>query len=106
MSVGVPVERVFVRELLTGLMIGLVLALICFPFVLIWAGRSDVALAAAISLLAACSVSGTIATALPWVLRRLNRDPAFAAGPIATVIQDVLSVLIYLAISEAVVEIS
>jgi magnesium transporter len=103
MSVGVPVERVFVRELLTGLMIGLVLALICFPFVLIWSGRSDVALAAGVALLATCSVAGAIAMTLPWLLRRLNRDPAFAAGPLATVIQDVLSVLIYLSVCAALV---
>jgi magnesium transporter len=103
MSVGVPVERVFVRELLTGLMIGLVLALICFPFVLLWSGRSDVALAAAVALSATCSVAGAVAMTLPWLLRRLNRDPAFAAGPLATVIQDALSVLIYLAVCAAVV---
>jgi magnesium transporter len=34
--------------------------------------------------------------ALPWLLRWLRQDPAFAAGPLATVIQDLLSVLVYL----------
>jgi magnesium transporter len=104
MSVGVPVERVFYRELVTGLIIGLVLALIGFPFVLFWSGRTDVAVAAGVSLLAACSVASTIAMLLPWMLRWLNRDPAFAAGPLATVIQDVLSVLIYLWVCALVVQ--
>jgi magnesium transporter len=36
-----------------------------------------------------------IAMALPWVLRRMGQDPAFAAGPLATVVQDLLTVLIY-----------
>jgi magnesium transporter len=103
MSVGVPVERVFYRELMTGLIIGLVLALIGFSFVLFWSGRTDVAVAAGIALFAACSVASTIAMLLPWALRWFNRDPAFAAGPLATVIQDVLSVLIYLCVCELVV---
>jgi Mg/Co/Ni transporter MgtE len=33
--------------------------------------------------------------ALPCMLRGLGQDPAFAAGPLATVIQDLLSDLIY-----------
>jgi magnesium transporter len=32
---------------------------------------------------------------LPWALHRLGRDPAFGSGPLATVIQDLLSILIY-----------
>ena len=36
--------------------------------------------------------------ALPWLLHRLGKDPAFGAGPLATVmIQDLLSIVIYLA---------
>jgi magnesium transporter len=35
---------------------------------------------------------------LPWLLVRLGTDPAFGSGPVATVIQDVLSLLIYFAI--------
>jgi magnesium transporter len=41
--------------------------------------------------------------ALPWLLHRLGRDPAFGSGPVATVIQDLLSILAYLAIAAAVV---
>lgn len=34
---------------------------------------------------------------LPALLSRLGRDPAFGSGPLATVIQDLLSILIYFA---------
>jgi magnesium transporter len=40
---------------------------------------------------------------LPYGLNRLGRDPAFGAGPLATVIQDLLSILIYFAIGVALV---
>lgn len=37
-----------------------------------------------------------VAMLLPWVLSRIGKDPAFGSGPLATVIQDLLSILIYL----------
>jgi magnesium transporter len=33
--------------------------------------------------------------ALPWMFHRLGRDPAFGSGPLATVVQDLLSIAIY-----------
>lgn len=103
MSVGIPVERAFWRESVTGVLIGVVLAGLCFPIVLARWGRSDVALAVSVSLLGACSVASAVATLLPWALRFLRQDPAFAAGPIATVIQDLLSVLMYLVVCRALI---
>ena len=43
----------------------------------------------------------SIALTLPWSLDRIGIDPAFGSGPLATVIQDLLSVIIYLAIATA-----
>ncbi|HSF02078.1 MAG TPA: magnesium transporter, partial [Solirubrobacterales bacterium] len=54
-----------------------------------------------ISLVAACSTATAVAITLPWLLQRLGRDPAFGAGPLATVIQDLLSILIYLTVARA-----
>jgi magnesium transporter len=39
--------------------------------------------------------------ALPYALDRLGRDPAFGSGPLATVIQDLLSILIYFGVATA-----
>src|SRR3990170_77167 len=36
---------------------------------------------------------------IPFFFRKLNLDPANASGPIATIIQDILSVLIYLSVA-------
>jgi magnesium transporter len=33
--------------------------------------------------------------ALPWAFHRLGKDPAFGSGPLATVVQDLLSIIIY-----------
>jgi magnesium transporter len=44
-------------------------------------------------------VATTVGLLLPWLLAHTGRDPAFGSGPIATIIQDVLSLLIYFAIA-------
>jgi magnesium transporter len=103
LSVGVPIGRVVFRELLTGLLMGLALALAFAPVALWRWGQPDVVLAVALSLLSACSIATVIATSLPWLLRRLGLDPAFGSGPLATVVQDLLSILLYFLISVAIV---
>ena len=41
--------------------------------------------------------------ALPWALHRPGRNPAFGSGPMATVVQDLLSLLLYFWIASLVV---
>ena len=55
-------------------------------------------LAVALSLLAACSIATLIAMALPWLLPPRSR-PGLWRDPLATVLQDLLSVLIYMVIA-------
>ncbi|MGH7830800.1 MAG: magnesium transporter [Candidatus Binatia bacterium] len=103
LSVGVSIGEVLRRESLTGVLVGLALALIFFPIGLWRWGQGDVALAVSLSILAACSTANFVAMALPWLFHRLGKDPAFGSGPLATVIQDLLSILIYFGIASAVV---
>jgi magnesium transporter len=99
LSIGVGIRQVVGRELLTGLLIGATLAAAFLPVGLWRWGEPDVAAAVALSLLAACSIATVVAMGLPWLLHRLGRDPAYGSGPLATVAQDLLSVLIYLLIT-------
>jgi magnesium transporter len=101
-SVGVPVGRIVGREVLTGLLVGAVIALISFGVALVWWGEADVALVVALTLLAACSIATAVAMALPWAFRQFGMDPVFGSGPLATVIQDLLSILLYFAIATAI----
>lgn len=99
LSVGVTVRDVVRRELITGVVIGVLLGLAFLPFALVVWGDADVALAVALALVAACSIASIVAMALPWVFQRIGADPAFGSGPLATVIQDLLSIVVYLAIA-------
>jgi magnesium transporter len=93
-----PLARMLIGEVATGALIGCVLGAITWIAVLL--AFQDMRLATAVG--AAILVAGAVATScgllLPWLLVRLGTDPAFGSGPVATVIQDVLSLLIYFAI--------
>jgi len=95
MSLGVGIRRVAAREVITGGLLGMILASIAFPMVWIGWGDIEVAAAVGVAMFAASSIATCVAMLLPWTLHRLGKDPAFGSGPIATVIQDLMTVSIY-----------
>jgi magnesium transporter len=103
LSVGVGVGGVARRELLTGAIVGILLSGAFLGVGLLTWGDADVMVAVALALLGACSVATVVALALPLMFQRLGVDPAFGSGPLATVIQDLLSILIYFGIAVAIV---
>lgn len=103
LSVGVSIRTVVGREALTGAAIGLAVAVVFAPVAwLVW-GYGRLAIAVGLALFFACSIATVLAVLLPAVIDRLGGDPAFGSGPLATVIQDLLSILIYFAVVIAIV---
>jgi magnesium transporter len=103
LSVGVSIHQIVRREIFTGVLIGAALSLVFFPLALWRWGDSRVAFAVSLSLFAACSTATFVALSLPWAFHRLGKDPAFGTGPLATVIQDLLSILMYFVIATQIV---
>jgi len=103
LSVGVSIGGVVRREIYTGLLVGVTLAAVFFPIGLWRWGDASMVTAVALAILAACATASAVALTLPWLLNRIGLDPAFGSGPLATVIQDLLSVVIYLVIATALV---
>lgn len=101
LSVGVPIRPIVRRELATGLAMGVLLGGLAYPVVAVVWGDPVVASTVALALLAACSTATIVAIALPGLLRRTGADPAFGSGPLATVVQDLLSIVIYFAVASA-----
>ena len=99
LSVGASMRRAFRLEALTGVAMGLLVGMAAFPAVWLVLGSVELAAVVALSLVAACSVATVVAMLLPWFMVRLDRDPAFGSGPLATVVQDLLSLLIYFGIA-------
>lgn len=98
-----PLGPLMLGEFATGALIGLPLALLAFLG--IWVFFHDVNLAAgvAIALFAASSIASVLGLLLPWFLARAGLDPAFGSGPVATIVQDVLTIAIYFVVMTSVI---
>ena len=100
---GLSLSRASLRtlttgEMLTGMIIGVVLAVLAYPFTAWFLGDTRLAMAVCLSLIVASALSTTIGLLLPWAIWKLGRDPALGSGPIATILQDILSLLAYFGI--------
>ncbi|BBA35899.1 uncharacterized protein sS8_3967 [Methylocaldum marinum] len=84
-------------EMRTGVLIGLTLAVVTLPIVWLIFADLYLGLAVAVALFSAGCVATTIGLFLPWLLGELGTDPAYGSGPLATILQDVMSLLIYFA---------
>lgn len=100
-ALGVPLRRIVWGELASGAIMGTLLAAAFFLFAVgVWR-ELRVATVVAIALLTSAAIATVIAMTLPYAFARSGLDPAFGSGPIATVIQDLLSVLIYFLVAAA-----
>lgn len=88
-------RQLFASELRTGLLLGAVLSAVAFPLVLAVFGNLRLAAAVALALAIASTLASTLGLAMPALLQRLGADPAYGSGPIATIVQDVLTLAIY-----------
>ena len=97
--------KVFLRELPSGLVLGMILGMIGVIRVVIWqyfgiAGGYGphyflIAIAIGVSLIGVVTFGSVIGSMLPFVLRRLGFDPASASAPFVATLVDVTGITIY-----------
>ena len=90
-----PLRAVLWSEVATGAMIGLALGAIAFTGIWLVFAAPAIGFGVAISIFAAGTLASAIGLMLPWVLSHFGVDPAFGAGPVATIVQDVLTIAVY-----------
>lgn len=100
--------RVAARELPSGLILGTILGVLGFARIMIWqtARMADygphhtlVALTVAFSLIGVVMFGSLTGSMLPFVLRRLNFDPASASAPFVATLVDVTGLIIYFSVA-------
>ena len=82
-------------EIATGTLLGAIMAGVALPAIWLVFGDVRLALAVSAALLIAGAVATTVGLLLPWLFEHAGMDPANASGPVATILQDVASLLIY-----------
>jgi magnesium transporter len=102
--------KVFVRELRTGLMLGLILGAIGAARILLWPGRERlytahfvmVGATVALSLIGVVLFGSVTGSMLPFLLKRARLDPATASAPLVATLVDVTGLVIYFSVASAV----
>ncbi len=100
--------RVAVRELPSGLMLGLILGSIGVTRILVWQFTgwynygphyTLIALAVGLSLVGVVAFGSLAGSMLPFLLRRLGFDPASASAPFVATLVDVTGLVIYFSVA-------
>lgn len=88
-------KKYFIKENILGVILGIIFSAITIPITLLWFKSTDLAITVGFSTMGAVASAPVIALAVTELLELEHTDPAVGAGPLATVIQDTISVVIY-----------
>ncbi|MBI4100942.1 magnesium transporter [Candidatus Microgenomates bacterium] len=94
----------FIKELTLGLVIGAISGGLVGVVAWVWLGSPSVAATVALAMWASITVAAIFALFVPTLLHKVAHvDPAVGAGPFTTVLQDLISLLIYFLIAGAII---
>jgi magnesium transporter len=96
---GANVWRVLRREVLVGLINGIIFAVIMAMVGLIWFGSLKLGYVIASAMIINMVVAGLAGTAIPVILQRVGVDPALASGAFVTTVTDVVGFLAFLGLA-------
>ncbi len=91
--------KLFFRELMVGIIIGVTCGIFITIIAYIWQGNLILGLVVGSSLLLTLIIGTLAGTIIPLVLYKFKVDPAVASGPLITTINDIFSLLIYFGIA-------
>ena len=87
--------RFLFKELMIGLLMGVACGVLAGVVAIIWRGNPLLAVTVAVSMMAAMITAALLGVLVPWLFRLLRIDPAIAAGPLVTTINDTSAIGIY-----------
>jgi magnesium transporter len=95
--------KVFIREILTGLVMGVILAIFGTLAVYALGGNIVVSLIVSSTLLIMIIVGSTLGSMLPLIFKHFNIDPALTSSPFVTTSLDVIGILVYIGVSTLII---
>ena len=97
-------RKILFRELRIGLLLGVLCGLLLSVVGWLWHGQGFLGMVVGASLVIAFLVSTGMATLTPFALKRAGIDPAIAAAPFVTTVNDITGISIYLILATALLE--
>ncbi|MEX1087314.1 MAG: magnesium transporter, partial [Candidatus Paceibacterota bacterium] len=92
-------RRYIVRELGLGTSLAFIMGVLLFLVTLGWFGDPMLGLVLGVALFLAVIVAVLVALGMTFLLVSLKKDPAVGSGPFATIIIDLVTILIYFTIA-------
>lgn len=100
---NINLKRYFLRESLIGFSLGVISGMTMFAVILFWMKSLPIAITVALTMVINLTIAPVLAILIPSLINRENMDPALGAGPISTIIQDMISILVYFLIASLIV---
>jgi magnesium transporter len=98
------IRKYFLKEIKISLVLALVLGVLLALITFLWFGLFNIGIVLGISLFLTVICAGIIAILIPWILQNLKKDPAIGSGPFATIVRDILSLVLYFLIASLLLE--
>ncbi len=95
-------SRFLKKELFVTLFLSIALGATAFARVYLTGGNLLETLVASIALSCIVLISSVLGSCIPFLLKRLNLDPAFSAGPFLATIMDIVGIMIFCYLSKAI----
>ena len=91
--------KLLFREMLTGLIMGIICAVIVVGIVFFWKGSLIIGLLVGGAICCSIFVATLAGSFIPLLIYKMGIDPAVASGPFITTLNDVTSLMIYLGLA-------
>ena len=91
--------KLLFREMLTGLIMGIICAVIVVGIVFFWKGSLIIGLLVGGAICCSILVATLAGSFIPLLIYKMGIDPAVASGPFITTLNDVTSLMIYLGLA-------
>ena len=84
-----------VREFFIGISMGIAVGVLGGFGAFIISKQLQIGVVVGLALFAASAIAAVIASTIPIIFKSIGKDPALGSGPLATALQDIISVVIY-----------
>ena len=96
---------VAVREVLSGIMLGVILALLGAARAFLWEGiGNQIALIVGLSIICVVTFAALMGGLMPILVKKLGFDPAVASTPLVATLVDIVGLFLYFGIAQAILE--
>ena len=88
--------KYLIKEVFIGLSFGLFFGVLLGLFAKFWLHSNTVALTIALAMFVNGTIAPIVALIVPEIIYKEHRDPALGAGPFTTIVQNIISLSVYL----------